>query len=161
MIRMNTTLQNNTKSVIFQLLNLRWLRQIDMKQYYTNNCRTEIVAWPHPTSEPSFTHSDISELLEITSMSKLLLLCFWKALCYIRYIFIRNYNLEILWVKNSEHLMEENNSSRNGTFSIISQCYVDSFLGPEKMNVTCGKTMCVGTMVRGFIFTGACLHYES
>jgi len=57
--------------------------------------------------------------------------------------------------------MQENNTSRNSAFSIISQRYVDDFFGPEEMNVTCGKTMYVGTMVRGFIFIGACLRYET
>jgi hypothetical protein len=57
--------------------------------------------------------------------------------------------LEILWVKNSEHLMQENKTLRTST-SDISEHNVDDFLGPEEMNDTCGKTMHVGTMDRGF-----------
>ena len=62
--------------------------------------------------------------------------------------------LEILWVKNSEQLIQENNSLRNSTFSIILQRYVDDFLGPEEINDTCGKTVHVGTIDRGFILLG-------
>jgi len=62
--------------------------------------------------------------------------------------------LEILWVKNSERLMQENNTSRNSTFSIISQRYVDNFLGPEEMNETCAKTIYVGTVDRDFSLLG-------
>jgi hypothetical protein len=62
--------------------------------------------------------------------------------------------LEILWVKNSKQLMQENNTSRNSTFSIISQRYVDNFLGPEEMNDTCGKTIYVGAVDRDFSLLG-------
>jgi hypothetical protein len=50
--------------------------------------------------------------------------------------------------------MQENNTARNSTFSIISQRYVDDFLGPEEMNDTCGKTIYVGTMDTGFALVG-------
>jgi len=62
--------------------------------------------------------------------------------------------LEILWVKNSEQLMQENDILRNSTFSIISQHYVDDFLGPEEMKDTCGKTVHVGRMDRSFTLLG-------
>jgi len=62
--------------------------------------------------------------------------------------------LEKLWVKNSEQLMQENNTSRNSTFSTISQHYVDDFLRPEEINDTCGKKIYAGTMDRGFTLLG-------
>jgi hypothetical protein len=62
--------------------------------------------------------------------------------------------LEILWVKNFEQLMQENNTLRNSTSSIISQHYVDNFLGPEEMNDTCGKTIYVGILDRDFTLLG-------
>jgi hypothetical protein len=62
--------------------------------------------------------------------------------------------LEILWVKNSEQLMQENNTTRNSILIIISQHYVDNLLEPEEVNDTCGKTIYVGTMNRGFASLG-------
>jgi hypothetical protein len=50
--------------------------------------------------------------------------------------------------------MQKNNTLRKSTFSIISQHYVDDFLLPEEMNDTCGKTVHVGTVDRGFTLLG-------